>query len=113
MIFLLLRGPAVCAALLAAISLAVAQDGDPSPPSQEQFEAGQQLYRDRCSSCHGWDMVNLGSYSFDLRKFPKNDEARFVSSVNNGKNAMPAWKGALSDDDIEKIWAYVRTGGKL
>lgn len=83
------------------------------PPTQAQFDAGKQLFSNRCARCHGWNMVNLGSFSFDLRKFPHNDRARFFNSVMNGKNAMPVWKDVLTKDDIENVWAYVRTGGKM
>jgi mono/diheme cytochrome c family protein len=83
------------------------------PPTKEVFEAGQQLFRNRCARCHGWNMVNLGSISFDLRKFPHDDRARFFHSVTNGKNAMPAWKDILTQQEIESVWAYVRTGGKM
>jgi hypothetical protein len=33
---------------------------------------------------------------------------RFVNSVLNGKNAMPAWRGALNAGDIERLWVYIR-----
>ena len=52
-------------------------------------------------------MVNL----IRSAKFPHNDEGRFLNSVRNGKNAMPPWKDVLKSDEIEAIWAYVRTGG--
>jgi mono/diheme cytochrome c family protein len=29
----------------------------------------------------------------------------------NGKNSMPPWRDVLKPDEIEAIWAYVRTGG--
>jgi mono/diheme cytochrome c family protein len=57
-------------------------------------------------------MVNTGTLSFDLRKFPKDDAARFENSVRKGKGtAMPPWGGKLSDDDITNLWAYVKSGG--
>jgi len=58
-------------------------------------------------------MVNLGSISFDLRKFPHDDAVRFFHSVRYGKNAMPVWKDILSEEEVENVWAYVRTGGKM
>jgi mono/diheme cytochrome c family protein len=110
---------AAAGAILATAAISRAQDNKQAaaatepPPSRQMFEDGQQVYRDRCSRCHGWDMVNLGSYSFDLRKFPKDDRKLFFNSVLNGKNSMPAWKGVLTDREIEQVWAYVRTGGHL
>ena len=88
--------------------------GSPEPPpSKELFEAGKRTFGNRCARCHGWNMVNLGSISFDLRKFPRDDRARFMNSAHNGKNAMPAWKGILTEDEFEGLWAYVRMGGQM
>jgi hypothetical protein len=57
-------------------------------------------------------MINAGTVSSDLRKFPKDDFDRFRNAVLNGKNqAMPAWRDKLSDDDLKLLWAYVRSGG--
>jgi mono/diheme cytochrome c family protein len=76
------------------------------------IEDGRDLYADMCATCHGRDLVNPGTFSFDLRKFPQDDPARFRNSVLNGKNqGMPAWRDKLSDDDIAALWAYVKSGG--
>jgi mono/diheme cytochrome c family protein len=73
---------------------------------------GRDLYADACAACHGRDMVNAGGIAFDLRKFPKDDFARFRTSVLNGKNqAMPAWRDKIDDNDLAALWAYVRSGG--
>ena len=83
----------------------------PSPPP-ELATQGKSLYRQLCSNCHGVNMVNAGTSSFDLRKFPQDDKTRFVNSVMHGKNAMPAWGDLVKPEEIEAIWAYVLTGGK-
>lgn len=83
---------------------------EPSP-SPQQFAKGSELFSQICSHCHGPAMVNPGNVSFDLRKFPHDDRTRFFNSVRNGKNAMPPWKDVLHPDEIEALWAYVRTGG--
>ena len=76
------------------------------------IEQGRDLYADTCATCHGRDMVNAGAISFDLRKFPKDDFARFRNSVLNGKNqAMPAWRDKISDEDLAALWAYLCSGG--
>jgi cytochrome c5 len=75
-------------------------------------EQGRDLYADTCAMCHGRDMVNAGGIAFDLRKFPRDDFARFRNSVLNGKNqAMPAWRDKIDDNDLAALWAYVRSGG--
>ena len=95
----------------AGASHAADDKADAAPPS-ELATQGKSLYRQLCSNCHGVSMVNAGTSSFDLRKFPQDDKARFVNSVMKGKNAMPPWGDILKPDEIEAIWAYVLTGGK-
>lgn len=79
----------------------------------EAAQAGRRLYVKNCSHCHGFNMVNPGTVSFDLRKFPKEDPERFFNSVKEGKGAMPSWKNSLTDDQVKLLWAYVQTAGKL
>ncbi len=77
----------------------------------DELGQGREIYRDACASCHGNEMMNPG-LAFDLRKFPKGDPERFRNSVLNGKGqGMPALKGQLSAEDIEALWAYVKSGG--
>ena len=89
-----------------------ADDKPDAAPSPELAAQGKTLYRQLCSNCHGVNMVSAGTSSFDLRKFPQDDKARFVNSVMKGKNTMPAWGDIVKPDEIEAIWAYVLTGGK-
>ena len=90
----------------------------PAALSQTTFNAkdaeqGRELYLRTCRGCHGVNMVNGGTTSYDLRKFPVDDPQRFFNSVSNGKNNMPAWKDALTQDQIKLLWAYVGSrGGK-
>jgi mono/diheme cytochrome c family protein len=83
-----------------------------TPPASEKTERGRELYAQYCETCHGPDMVNPGTVSFDLRRFPADAKDRFVDSVTNGKsNGMPAWGRVVAPEDIESLWAYVRSGG--
>src|SRR5215210_6377003 len=49
-------------------------------PTPDQIDQGRQVYDDLCMTCHGRDMVSPGLVTFDLRKFPKDDAARFRNS---------------------------------
>lgn len=89
-----------------------ADDKPDASPSPELAVQGKALYRQLCSNCHGVNMVNAGTSSFDLRTFPQDDKTRFVNSVMHGKNAMPAWGDLVKPEEIEAIWAYVLTGRK-
>ena len=97
-----------CAVALPAVA---PRSSPPQAAEADLVEQGHDLYDDLCATCHGRDMVNAGAFSFDLRKFPKDDLARFRDSVLNGKNqAMPAWRDKITDDDLAALWAYVRSG---
>lgn len=87
-----------------------------SPPEQasdaEAAAKGMALYTRNCSHCHGFRMISAGSVAFDLRQFPHDQKGRFVQSVTHGKNGrMPAWGDLLSQEEIDLIWAYIKTGG--
>jgi mono/diheme cytochrome c family protein len=74
-----------------------------------RIAAGEQVYADYCSSCHGEGLRNSsGGVTFDLRRLRPEDHDRFVTSVLDGKRQMPPWRGALELEQIESIWAYIR-----
>ena len=74
---------------------------------QTMVDEGKAIYAERCSHCHGPSMLNAGTITPDLRKFP-DDRQRFVTTVRQGKNnRMPPWGDILSDDDIADLWAYI------
>jgi mono/diheme cytochrome c family protein len=107
------------AALLVAPSVARAGSASPAAAALDPaaaaalVEKGKALYAHHCSHCHGFNLVNPGTVSYDLRTFPRDDQARFEESVVNGKNGrMPAWGDLISLEEIDAIWAYVLTGGK-
>lgn len=90
----------------AAIAQQTAQQQDGSP-DQAKLDLGKQTFAQKCSHCHGPNMVNSGTITPDLRRFP-DDQPRFVTTVKQGKNGkMPPWGDILSDDEIGALWAYV------
>jgi mono/diheme cytochrome c family protein len=95
----LIRG-IVTAAALASIASASAQD-------KAKIDAGEAIYNDYCLTCHGENLVSTGQ-TFDLRRLTAADRARFENSVLNGKNQMPPWKGAISPEQIDLLWHFVR-----
>ena len=115
-------GGAAAFAALAILSLAPAmlprataqQNAESEPAASEQakidpakIDLGKAIFAERCSHCHGPNMVNAGTITPDLRRFP-DDHDRFVNTVKRGKNnRMPPWGDVLNDDDIADLWAYV------
>jgi mono/diheme cytochrome c family protein len=100
---------AMTASMLAAHPAAAQQNagGD-----QAQIDQGKATYAERCSHCHGPNMVNAGTITPDLRRFP-DDKQRFLTTVKLGKNGkMPPWGDLLSDDEIARLWAYISSQRK-
>lgn len=90
------------AVLLAALPASASpQDGDPA--------RGARVYRQFCQHCHGPNLVNPGTVSFDLRRLQPDEYPRFSESVMNGKGNMPPWKATLKEGDLDAIWAYIMT----
>ncbi len=97
---------AVVATLAVLSTAALAQQQDDSA-AHSQVDLGKTTFAQKCSHCHGPNMVNSGTITPDLRRFP-DDQPRFVTTVKQGKNGrMPPWGDILSDDEITALWAYV------
>ena len=73
----------------------------------KKIQAGESVYNNYCSSCHGEKMVSSGQ-SFDLRRLRAADRSRYDKSMYNGTGQMPPWKGALTGEEIDQIWHYIR-----
>lgn len=101
---------AVAVASIALMTMpAAAQQLNAGDPAQiaPQIDHGKTTYAQKCSHCHGPNMVNSGTVTPDLRAFP-DDRTRFVTTVKQGKNGrMPPWGDILSDDEIADVWAYI------
>jgi mono/diheme cytochrome c family protein len=109
----------IAAAYFAAAITASAQTPTPAASPQPNSGAdqaqidqglivqGKTTFAQKCSHCHGPNMVTGGTVAPDLRGFP-DDKARFLTTVKAGKNGrMPPWADILSDDQLTELWAYV------
>jgi mono/diheme cytochrome c family protein len=94
---------------LALLMCMLAPLGVPVFAQEDLLKKEQGVFDMFCAHCHGKHMVNPGTSSFDLRKFPKDDKERFVNSVNNGRGDMPSWGDILLPDELELLWHYVVT----
>jgi mono/diheme cytochrome c family protein len=90
---------------------AAAQDPQRQSFTPEQLEIGADIYARNCSPCHGTRMLDPQG-AFDLRKFPRDQRERFVTSVMRGRNQMPPWGDILKPEEVEALWGYVVTGEK-
>lgn len=79
---------------------------------QTLIDLGKTTYAEKCSHCHGPGMLNPGTITPDLRKFP-DDRERFFTIVKQGKNnKMPPWADLLNDDQIGTLWVYISSRRK-
>ena len=92
--------------LLSVAGLAQGQSQEAS-----EFEKGRQQFHRTCAQCHGRNMISSGVTVYDLRKFPTDQQDRFIASLVNGKGNMPAFKDALTSEQMRALWAYVSARG--
>ncbi len=82
-----------------------------SPAYAADAAAGGQVFSANCAACHagGKNLVNPAKTlsKADLESNGMNSAAAIVTQVTNGKNAMPAFGGRLSADQIDNVAAYV------
>ncbi|MDX2097385.1 MAG: c-type cytochrome [Leptolyngbyaceae cyanobacterium bins.59] len=77
--------------------------------------AGAKIFSANCAACHlGGNNVIMGDKTLKkaaLEKYLPDFQAQpletIIYQVKNGKNAMPAFSGRLSDDQIADVAAYV------
>jgi ubiquinol-cytochrome c reductase cytochrome b subunit len=89
-----------------------------------QAKAGQTVYSQKCSSCHGASGGGTPGAFPPLagNDFVTGDSKQVVLTVLNGKTGpitvngagyngtMPAWKASLSNKDVANVVTYIRTG---
>jgi len=87
--------------VLVFVSAALAQD-------RAKISAGAEVYAERCAACHG-ERLRVTGGALDLLKLRPDERERFDKAVNDGKGQMPPWGGVLSSEEIDQLWAYIRS----
>jgi cytochrome c6 len=101
--------------LFSLLALCVALLFGTAPAFAADVAHGAQIFSANCAACHmgGGNVVNaertlkaeaLEAY---LANYSAGHEAAIAYQVTNGKNAMPAFGGKLSEADIADVAAYV------
>jgi mono/diheme cytochrome c family protein len=75
------------------------------------MEKGEEIYAARCAICHGErgvsvmpDVPNFAQYEGLMKP-----DALLLESLSDGKNAMPAYLGILSEQDMKDVISFLRT----
>ena len=73
--------------------------------------SGAKIFSANCAACHmGGNNVIMANKTLKkeaLEKYGMNSVEAIVKQVTNGKNAMPAFKGRLNDQQIQDVATYV------
>jgi cytochrome c oxidase subunit II len=76
----------------------------------EMIEAGEGIYTSNCSRCH--QVTGEGSVDFPaLAGNPVvtlHNTSSIVDVVLNGRGSMPAFRGALTDEEVAAVLTYIR-----
>ena len=94
-----------------AIALFTFALGRPALAADAATASGAKIFSANCAACHAGGrnviMANKALKKEALEKYGMNSLEAIVNQVTNGKNAMPAFKGRLSDNQIEDVASYV------
>jgi cytochrome c6 len=99
----------ICLAVLVTVTLWFAPMG--AALATGDAAVGGKIFAVNCAACHvgGGNVVN-GVKTLRkeaLEQFEMYDLAKVQTQVTNGKNAMPSFKGKLTEADIENVATYV------
>jgi len=95
----------------------------PAPQEQAAVENSETtqtpaLFKEKCARCHGEDgrgqtvigrMVDAPDFNDEDWWNEEKTERRFVRSITEGKDAMPAFGKKLTRPEIKALAAYVKT----
>lgn len=106
--------------LLLALIVVIAPQG-PAFAISTDLERGEQIFSTNCAACHmGGGNVIRASRTLKMRDLNSHLEAyqqdpleAIEHSIEDGKNAMPAYAGKLSEDDIIAVATYVEQQAEL
>ena len=105
-------------AVHASVARSAAPQAQGDSPSDDDLDAGAEIYKGACAECHGQlnGKSNLYGASFypPAPQFPGHPfsysqaEAFWIVKHGIRNTAMPAWGNLLSDDEIRKVAAFVK-----
>jgi cytochrome c6 len=77
-------------------------------------QSTQDLYKSRCQGCHGADGrgsvvgQKLGAKAFHDPAVARMSHSALKKTISDGKNKMPAYKGKLTEQQIDALVKYIR-----
>jgi cytochrome c6 len=82
-----------------------------TPATAADITKGGTLYATHCAACHGANgaPVMPGAPNFRRMDTLMRPDMQLLTSIRNGKGAMPGYFGVLRDREILDVVAYLRT----
>jgi cytochrome c6 len=82
-----------------------------APLHAADINNGRQIYTLHCAGCHGASGISTmpGAPHIARGAGLMQPDAALLTSIRNGKNAMPAYMGVIKDQGILDVIAYMRT----
>ena len=80
-------------------------------PQIATAQSGADTFKAKCAMCHGADgsKTTMGSKPLNGADVQKMSAADIAATITNGKGKMPAYKGKLTDAQINDVAAFVKT----
>ena len=92
---------------------------NPVPSNTASIEQGNKLFQANCASCHGPLGRGDGPTAASLNPRPADlaamaghhPDGDLAWKIENGRGAMPPWKGSLSENQIWTLVNYIKSLG--
>ena len=96
---------------------AAARQKNPLKPSSASIEQGKKLFEENCAACHGPSGRGDGPAAASLKPRPADlammaghhPDGDLAWKIANGRGAMPAWKGTLTQNQIWALVTYIKS----
>ena len=77
-------------------------------PAREKTSAGQNIFENNCTACHGYDgkLCALGAKDLSTSQMEK---TQMMEIIANGKSTMTPFGSMLSSVEIDSVANYVQT----
>ena len=83
---------------------------NPFEGKPEAIKEGDRIFDARCSECHMDGTGGAGPDLTDETWIYGGSDAEVFETISGGrKGGMPSWRGVLSNDDIWKVMAFIRS----
>lgn len=84
--------------------------------STAQTEQGKRIFQKYCAGCHGregtgegYRLLGADPANLTSRQTQEKSDEDLLETIHKGQTSMPAWKDRLSDEDRQRVLAYIRS----